>query len=277
MRWLIATLEFTGHPSKIERLQHAGLAPRPVFHRHESLNGAELWPEGAVEHYRAVLPLIRQRHDAQELAALTMLGWGYPIEIGCLRRSYAKAYGVGRDLGVRAEALLDFYNNRGSPLFKTAMAHIRSHGLSEPGESAEELAYRMIAGALHFGKGNATPQQLRLLLAANAPGYGTAPEDLINWILEFYGVLQRETSLTKLLETVNQTTTEELLKVQPEVLKDMETSFAGFGGLEVACRGCDETKGLMVAASLPFYVRLGQLDPEEMFAMISPPPASAFG
>lgn len=244
------------HPSKIERLQHAGLAPRALHHRHPTLTGPDLWPEGALAQYVAAVPLIRRRHSARELAALTLLGWGYSVEIDFLRHSYARAYALDDDTDDRIDALLDHYKNRGMPVLRTAMSHVRTHGLANGSESAEELAEDLIASVLGLASGNAGSDQLRMLLIANLPISSEAPEAFVDWALNLFTIVQRDIALPRLLETVNKSSTEDLLQVQPEVSVGMEQDLENLGGIDAACSGCRETLGLMVALAIPIQLRL---------------------
>ena len=250
--------------AKIERLQTAGLAPRPLFHRSEELAGAELWPEGSLEHYLTVAPLIRQRHDATELAAVTMIGFGFPIDVDLLHESYAKVLPTIRDPVGWSDAMLDHYQNRGMPIVKTAIAHLRSHGIQSEDATAENLAGTFFDGLFAFSRGAASREQIRSLLAAVLPKYGQAPTEVIDLIIILYERLQKEISLPKLLETANGATVEELLSVQPLATIEVEDDLNRFGSVELSCQMCGEWRGLIVGASLPFYLRIQQMDLDEL-------------
>jgi hypothetical protein len=258
--WLIEELAEKGiqaNPPKIERLQSVGLAPRPVHHRSDTLSGEGLWPPGILDHYCAVVPLVRQRHAATEIAAITMVGWGFPVDIGLLRRSYARAYSLG-DHDQRADDLLTHYQNRGVPMFRNAMAHVRTHGLAQE-MTAEDLASDLIDASLSFGEGSAGNEQIQMMLAVALPKYSEAPDAVINWVVQMFGRLQTEFSLQKLLDTVNESSTEDLLRCQPMAATELDTNIAHLGAFEVGCRECEERRGYMVGLSIPMHLRIEAL------------------
>jgi hypothetical protein len=261
IEWLIGALSeqgVTATPSKIERIQRAALGPRPLAHRSDRLSGSELWPQGTVDHYAALIPLIRQRHAATEIAAITMIGWGFPIDMGLLRKSYGRAYSLG-DLEDRADDLLDHYQNRGMSLFKSAMAHVRTHGMAN-GRDASDLADDLIRAALSYSCGMARTEQIRLMLAAALPKYSQAPEAVVNWVLQLFDRLQSEFALPKLLETVNEASTEDLLRFQPTAATELDMNIKHLGGFEPGCTDCNERRGFMIGTSIPVHVRLAVLD-----------------
>src|SRR5579862_946625 len=272
MVWLIAGLAERGihaHPSKIERIQRVGLGPRPNYHRHPSLSGSEMWPVGALEHYLAVVPLVRQRHSATEIAALTMMCWGFPVDIDLLRRSYARAAGIG-DFEQQSEDLLAHYENRGMPVFRKMLAHIRSHGLGT-GRPADQLAYEVIQATLNQAMGTATSEQVRLLLAAALPKFGQAPQAVIEWVIQLFRRIQSQLSLPALLETVKNSSTEELLSVRKETEDDLVLSLKNFGStFQEFCRECEETRGLIVGFGLPLHVALHSIDFDALLAELGP-------
>jgi hypothetical protein len=110
------------------------------------------------------------------------------------------------------------------------------------------------------------------MLAASLPNYSKAPEALIEWVLELYGILQREVSLSMLLKTVNESSTEELLRFQPAVRMELDRDFEQLGGLDSLCQRCSETKGLMTAAAIPISVRLERIDFEAILKSLPEPP-----
>jgi hypothetical protein len=273
--WLIEVLAERGvkvDPSKIERLQHDGLAPRPLYHRHPRLHGADLWSQGAVGHYEAVAPLVRQRHNSKELAALTMLGWGYPIDIGLLRRAYAKTYALDDRIDRRVELLVDHYENKGMPVLKSAIAHVRSHGVVAPEDTARDVAHDLIESTLTFASGQAGSDQIRRVLGASLPKYGQAPEQLLEWVITLFGVLQREIALPMLLKTVNESSTEDLLRHQPEAQTEIERNLEYLGGFDAGCQSCAETRGILTAAAIPISVRLERVDFDSMIESLPEPP-----
>jgi hypothetical protein len=246
-------------PTKIERIQALQLGPKPLWHRSATLSGEELWPEGAVEHYAAVVPLVRQRHGATQIAAITMLGWGYYVDIGLLRRAYRWAFRIG-DAEERADGILDYYLNRGLPIFKTMMAHVRSHGVGN-GLPAELLADKMIRAALNQALGVASSDDLRLTLAAAAPKFAAAPQAAVDWFLQLFGRIQAQLSLPALLAAIDEVSTEDLLSVRESATRELELSFGHLGGFfEKFCRECDETLGWITGLVLPMHLQLKRID-----------------
>jgi len=268
--WLIEGLEALGvaaTPSKIERLQTKGLAPRPLHHRSRTLSGEDLWPDGALQHYAAVVPLLRQRHDATEMAAVTMVGWGYPIDIDTLRKAYAKIYFHPQDQ-VLIDRTVERYRNHGFPMLRVSLDHLRSHGLVQRGQAPDELAENLLEGLVAAATGRATKEQFRMMLAAAYPNFGAAPERVIDAMAQVMTMLQMETSTDKLYETVLHSTTEELLEIQGPVAADISAAFEHLGFTSEDCSNCSETVGLMIGAALPYFRRLMGLDLSRITQML---------
>jgi hypothetical protein len=264
--WLIAELDrhhVRATPWKIERLQHSGLAPRPITKRGDGLSGADLWPPGAVEHYAAVIPLIRQRHAATEIAALTMIGWGYPIDIALLRQAYAKAFTLG-DVDSCVDRMGDYYKKRGHQIFTRALAHLRSHQDIPSAWDATDLTDELISALVGSAFGSATQDQIRTVLAAGLPNFRDTPEEVIDWVIEVFADLQREFSVPQLLEAVNASTTEDILGVQPLAASELEEHVESFGGFEGFCDDCNEYRGYLMGLAIPMELRKKQLNWESL-------------
>jgi len=236
-----------------------------LFHRSDEFSGPELWPEGTLKHYLTVAPLIRQRHDATELAAITMIGLGFPIEVALLHRSYAKVLPTIQDPLGWSDAMLEHYWNRGMPLAKTAIAHLRSHGIYSKEATAANVAGELFDGMFSFSRGAASREQIGLLLAGVLPKYAQAPKEVTDFVIDLYGRLQREVALPRLLETANEASLEELLSVQPLASQEVDESLSRFGLFDLSCDSCHEWRGLIVGATLPYYLRIQQIDLEELW------------
>jgi hypothetical protein len=230
------------------------------MHRSDSVSGPQLWPEGAVDHYVAVAPLIRQRHDATELAAVTMMGWGFPVDVSLLHKSYGKIYVAPKDQEALSDAMLARYRNRGMPLVKTAISHMRSHGFANDGSNAEDLGDRLFEGLTSFSLGMASLEQIRDLLGAVLPKFSEAPKAVIDFVIRMYEILQSELSLPRLLNVASKASVDELLAVLPQAKVDVEDDFNRFGGFAEACGFCEETKGLLIGVALPYHLLMQQLD-----------------
>jgi hypothetical protein len=265
--WLIESLteqDVLVRPSKIERLQQVGLAPRPLTHRSDDLAGAELWPDGVLGHYAAVVPLVRQRHSATELAALTMIGWGYPVDIELLRRSYARAFNTLFEPEELRDAMLTHYQNKGMPLVKAGIAHLRSHGDYPKDTTAEELGYDFLDSLTGLSSGKATKEQLRVLLLSVFPKSADAPEQVVEFVLTCYDRVQADMSLTAMLSTALTADLSDFMEAQPIVAKDVKADLERFGGVDFACTLCNETLGLLTGTALPCQIRMSQLDLESL-------------
>jgi len=217
-----------------------------------------------LEHYLALVPLVRQRHHATELAAVTMLGFGYPIGEALLPRSYAEVLPTIKDPLGWSDAMSEHYRNRGMPLAKTAIAHLRSHGIYPKDATADQLAWDFFTGLSAFSGGNASRGQIRIFLASVLPRYSEAPEDLAEFVIDLYARLQNELALPRLLETASHASVEELLSVQPSAAEEVDESLNRFG-LDLSCDSCEEWRGLIVGASLPYYLRIQQIDLVELW------------
>jgi hypothetical protein len=191
---------------------------------------------------------------------MTMLGLGYPIAEALKETAYAEVLPAIQDPVRWSDAMLDHYQNRGMPLVRTAVAHLRSHGVYRSDVTAEEMAGDFFDGLSAFSSGTASREQIKVFLASVLPRYGRAPEELAEFIIDLYARLQGEISLPKLLETAQVASVQDLLSVQPLAAEEMEDSLKRFGSMDFTCDSCQEWRGLLVGAMLPYHLRIGQLD-----------------
>jgi hypothetical protein len=270
--WLIAELarrDIATKPWTIERVRQSGLCPQPLHHRSKTLDGAELWPSGAVEHYAAALPLLKQRHKALEVAAITMAGWGYPVAISLLRQSYALAFGVTNS-EARVSGLVDYYKKTGIPVFTTGLRHIRERH-QDSGLNADELAAVLIGSSLSFMQGVASPAQVRKVMAAGAPpGYDKVSETAIAWLTDVFVLLQQQCTPELVLASIEQASTEDFVRLQPVVEEYVTKDFGRFGGFDEYCKQCSETRGFMIGLAIPWYLHGERFDTKALETLLQP-------
>ena len=158
--------------------------------------------------------------------------------------------------------MVEHYRNRGMPLARVAMNHLRSHGSYVGDATAYEIATDFFEGMGAFSGGTASREQIRLFLASVLPKYSQAPEDLAEFVIDLYARLQKEVALPRLLETATRASVDNLLSVQPLAARGVDENLARFG-IDFTCDTCHEWQGLFVGATLPYYLRIQEIDLEE--------------
>jgi hypothetical protein len=263
-RWLIAELEALGVPAtttKIERLEPTGLVPRCPLAPRDDTDPSTLWPSGAVEHYAAAVPLIRQRHDCVDLAALTMLGWGYPVEKPTLERAYAKALFPPDGNEALADRITERYGNNPVPFLGYLVRHLRQH----PGhtrETSDELAFEIVQSLADLLSGQVFSEDriAALLTARFGPAYaGLAPE-LSGALAACFTRVATQFSALNLLNTVRKSSVEDLLTFQPAAAEQVDADLAVFGSSVDTCTKCAEGRAIWIALMIPLLIHAEQLD-----------------
>lgn len=276
VQWLIAELAQRGmpvSPYKIERLQHAGLAPKPK-RSSKGVEPADLWKQGAVDHYVALIPLHRQRHDSTELAAITMLGAGYPVEVELMRRSYRKAFSLPLDSSTLSDVLVDMYENKGNPMFSTMLRRLRMSAFHDETITSGAQSFQTVKGLIDFFLGDLRIEQLVTLLGTLLPEKISISSESIAWLYEVFLIFSKELSLSALLETTNTTSVEELLAVQPVAHSEMSPLFTLFGFTNYRPESQPEIMDLVTGLVLPMRLRMRRWEEEDFFAKLPPHPES---
>jgi hypothetical protein len=268
-QWLIAALANRGlraTPSKVERLYRAGLAPEP--HRPwKDAAPADLWPRGAVDHYAAAVPLLRQRHHCIELAALTLLGWGYPIAKEPLARGYTEMLTPDNPEDA-IDRVVERRRKHPVPFLGQFARHLRSAGHT-PADT-EDLVVMTAGASLAFLTGAArSREQLALLLIARfGPQFAALAPEVADFALNFMSSLAPEFSGPALLASIRRHTVDDLLAAQPTAAKLVDDDLSDLNGWTDDCPMCAEGRAILIALNIPALLRAEELDWNALIADI---------
>jgi hypothetical protein len=260
-QWLIGELAQRGlqaNASKIERLYQAGLAPRPRRPK-KGVAPAELWPPGAVDHHAAAVPLLRQRHDCVEAAALTLVGWGYPVDRAPLERAYAQAL-IPDDPDADADHAVERRRKHPVPFLGQFARHLRS--TAHPAVEMDELAYMAATASTSFlsGQPHSREHLAQLLTARFGHPISVLAPQVADFAFAFMARLASQFDGPALLETVRRHSVEDLLAAQPQAAKLVDEDLASLGNPVDDCPRCAEFRATLIALHMPALIVADELD-----------------